>query len=78
MLDTRGLMKKDNLSFAARLLWLLVRHRLSPTTTDNILTLDRAVFVAILVAGLEIDVEKLLISFIHERAFKIFTTYPFQ
>lgn len=30
-----------------------------------------------LVVGLEIDFAKVLITVIHERAFKNFTTYPF-
>ena len=73
MLDPRGLIKKVNLTFAAKFFWLLVHHRLSPTAADNILTLDRAV----LVAGLEIVFVRLLISVIHERDFKASTTYPF-
>ena len=44
---------------------------------DNILTWDREVLVAALVAELEIDIVKLLISSIHERDFKSSTTYPF-
>lgn len=34
--------------------------------------------VAAIVAGLEIDYTWVLISVIHERAFKISTTYPFD
>ena len=45
--------------------------------SNNILTLDRVFLVAALVAELEIDIVKLLISMIHERAFKSSTTYPF-
>lgn len=33
---------------------MLVRHRVSPTKVYNVLTWDRAVMVAMLVAGLEI------------------------
>ena len=78
MLDPRGLIKKANLTFAAKFFLLLVRHRLSPTTANYILTWDRVVFVAALVAGLEIDVAELLISIIHERDFKSYTTYLFS
>ena len=35
--------KKSNLTFIAKFLWLLVRHCLSPTAADNIVTWDRAV-----------------------------------
>ena len=64
MLDSRGLIKNANLTF-------------SSMASNNILTWDRAVLVAALVAELEIYIVKLLISIIHERAFKSSTTYPF-
>lgn len=70
MLDPRGLINKVNLTFAAKFFWLLVRHLLSPTTAVNILTWYITVLVVGLVAGLEINFAKLLISVIHERAFK--------
>uniref|UniRef100_M1E0I1 Putative plant transposon protein domain-containing protein n=1 Tax=Solanum tuberosum TaxID=4113 RepID=M1E0I1_SOLTU len=50
----------------------------SPTKVDNQLTWDRAVMVAALLAGLEIDFAGILLAEIHERAFKTSTTYPFQ
>ena len=49
VLDTKGLIKNTNLTFAAMFFWLLVHHRLSPTAADNILTWDRTVLVAALV-----------------------------
>ena len=57
--------------------WMLLRHRLSHTAADNILTLDKAALVAILVAGLDIDFTRLLISVKNKRDFKTSTTYPF-
>lgn len=57
--------------------WLVFSHRLSPMDTDNILTWDGAILVAALVAKFEIDFARVLISLIHERAFKAYTTYPF-
>ena len=77
VLDPRGLIKKTNLTFASKFFWLLVHHRLSSIAADNMLTWDRAVFLATLVVGLEIDVAKSLISVIHKRDFKFSTTYPF-
>ena len=77
MLDPRDLIKKTNLTFAAKFLWLLFLQRLSLMAADNILTWDRAVMVASLVAMLEIDLSRLLIFVIHERAFKTSTIYPF-
>ena len=74
----RGLIPKANFTFAAMFFWLIDLHRLSPMATDNILTWDRAVLVVALVARLEIDVAKLLISVIHERDLMFSTTFPFQ
>lgn len=76
VLDLIGCIRKANLTFTTKFFWLLVYHRLSPTIAYNILTWDRTVSVATLVAGLEIFA-KLLISVIHEMDFKTFTTYPF-
>uniref|UniRef100_M1DTW5 Integrase core domain containing protein n=1 Tax=Solanum tuberosum TaxID=4113 RepID=M1DTW5_SOLTU len=58
----------------AVILWLA---RVSPTKTDNQVTWDRAVMVAALVAGAEIDFALMLLAEIHERAFRTSTTYPF-
>ena len=52
-----------------------MREQTGCWTADNILTWDRAVMVASLVAMLEIDLSRLLIFVIHERAFKTSTTY---
>lgn len=76
MLDHIGI-KKANLTFKAKFFRLLVRYHLFLTAVDNILTWDRALLVASLVAGLEVKFTKLLISVIDERAFKTSTTYPF-
>ena len=76
MLDPRGLIKKANLTFTSKFFWLLFRHRLYPAGENNIITWDRAVLVAALVAG-GIDFARLLISVIHERDFKTSTTYLF-
>uniref|UniRef100_M1DLY7 Integrase core domain containing protein n=1 Tax=Solanum tuberosum TaxID=4113 RepID=M1DLY7_SOLTU len=69
--------RKATLNFVAKFFWLLVRNRVSPTKADNQLTWDRAVMVAALVVGLEIDFARMLLTEIHERAFKTSTTYPF-
>ncbi|KAG5604757.1 hypothetical protein H5410_026249, partial [Solanum commersonii] len=53
--------QKATLNFVTKFFWLL----------------DRAVMVAELVAGVEIDFARMLLAAIHERAFKISTTYPF-
>ena len=58
--DPKGAIKKANLTFTAKFLWLLVRHCLSPTTADNIVTLDGAVLIAAMIAGFEVDFAWLL------------------
>ena len=69
--------KKANLTFVTKFLWLLVHHYLSPTAVDNIVTLDRAVLMAAMIAGFEVDFAWLVQAVMHERAFKVTTTYPF-
>uniref|UniRef100_M1DI55 Integrase core domain containing protein n=1 Tax=Solanum tuberosum TaxID=4113 RepID=M1DI55_SOLTU len=68
---------KATLNFVAKFFWLLVRNRVSPTKADNQVTWDRAVMVAAMVAEVEIDFARMLLTEIHERAFKTSTTYPF-
>uniref|UniRef100_M1DCU9 Integrase core domain containing protein n=1 Tax=Solanum tuberosum TaxID=4113 RepID=M1DCU9_SOLTU len=69
--------RKATLNFVAKFFLLLVRNRVSPTKSDNQLTWDIAIMVAALVAGVEIDLARMLLAEIHERAFKTSTTYPF-
>ena len=76
VLETKGAIKKANLTFTTMFLWLIVRHCLSPTTADNIVTWDRAVLMAAMIAGFEVDFAWLLQEVMHERAFKVTTTYP--
>ena len=42
-------------TITAKFLWLLVYHCLSPTAADNIVTWDRTVLMAAMIAGLEVD-----------------------
>ncbi|KAG5580634.1 hypothetical protein H5410_051261 [Solanum commersonii] len=69
--------RKATLTFVAKFFWLLVCNRVSLTKADNQVTWDRAVIVAALVAGVEIDFARMLLAEIHERAFRTSTTYPF-
>ncbi|KAG5610014.1 hypothetical protein H5410_021295 [Solanum commersonii] len=55
----------------------LTSTMVSPTKADNQLTCDKAVIVAALVAGVDIDFARMLLAEIHERPFKTSTTYPF-
>ena len=41
--ELKRAIKKANLTFTVKFLWLIVRHCLSPTAADNIITWDRAV-----------------------------------
>ena len=38
--DPKGAIKKANLTFTAKFLWLIVRYCLPPTAADNIVTWD--------------------------------------
>ena len=58
--DPKGSIKKSNLTLTAMFLWLIVRHCLSPTAADNIVTLDGAVLIAAMIAGFEVDFAWLL------------------
>ena len=73
--ELKGSIKKANLTFTAKFLWLIVRHCLSPTAADNIVTWDRAVLMASMIAGFEVDFSCLLQAVMHERDFKVTTTY---
>ena len=75
--EPKWAIKKANLTFTAKFLWLLVRHYLSPTAADNIVTWDRAVLMAVMIAGFEVDFAWLLQAVMHEREFKVTTTYSF-
>ena len=66
------------MTFTAKFLRLIVCHCLSPTAADNIVTWDRAVLMAAMIAGFEVDFAWLLQAVMHERAFKVTTTYPFS
>ncbi|KAG5600569.1 hypothetical protein H5410_031939 [Solanum commersonii] len=68
--------RKAILNFVAKFFWLFVRNSVSSTKANNQLTWDRAVMVATLVAGVEIDFARMLLAVIHERAFKTSTTCP--
>uniref|UniRef100_M1DZJ6 Integrase core domain containing protein n=1 Tax=Solanum tuberosum TaxID=4113 RepID=M1DZJ6_SOLTU len=68
---------KASLIFAAKFFWLVVRTRLSRTQADNVVTWDRAVMIATLMEGLEINFSRILIIEINERSFKTTTTLPF-
>ena len=77
MTEPKGAIKKANMTFTSKILWLIVRHFLSPTTADNIVIGDRAVLMAAMIGGFEVDYAWLLQAVMHERDFKVTTTYPF-
>ncbi|KAG5572012.1 hypothetical protein H5410_061778 [Solanum commersonii] len=69
--------RKATLTFVAKFFWLLVRNRVYAGQSDNQVRVGRAVMVAALVAGVEIDFARMLLAEIHERAVRTSTTYPF-
>ena len=52
--EQKGAIKKANLNFTTKFLWLIVCHFLSPTATDNIVTWERAVLMAAMIDGFEV------------------------
>ena len=77
MLDPTGVIKKANLKFSTKFVWILVRHLLSPKAAESILIWDRAFLVVALVEGFEVGFSRLLLAVIHGKSFKDSTTYPF-
>ena len=61
----KGGIKKANLMFVTKFVWLLVRHCLSPTAADNIMTWDRAVLMVAMIAGFKVDFAWLLQAVMH-------------
>ena len=58
--EPKWAIKKANLTLTAKFLLLIVRHCLSPTAADNIITWDRAVLMVAMIAGFEVDFAWLL------------------
>lgn len=54
VLEPRGIIRNDNITFKTKFIGLFVRHCLLLKNVDNILTWDGAMLVAALVRGLEI------------------------
>ena len=69
--EPKGAIKKSNLTFTAKFLWLIARHFLYPNAADNIVTRDRAVLMAAMIVGFEVDFAWLLQAVMHEKAFKV-------
>ena len=76
--EPKGAIKKANLTLTTKFLWLIVRHCLSPTTADNIVIWDSVVLMVAMIARFEEDFTWLLQAVMHERTFKVTTTYPFS
>ena len=55
VLEPEGCIKKVNLTFTDKFLWLLVHHCISPAAADNIVTWDRVVLINAMVVGFEVD-----------------------
>ena len=53
--EPKGAIKKANLTFTTKFFWFIVRHFLSPTAADNIVTWDHAILIAVMIVGFEVD-----------------------
>ena len=74
--EPKGAIKKVNQTFTVMFLWLIVCHCLSTTGAYNIVSWNQAILMEI-IAGFEVDFAWLLEVVMHERAFKVTTTYLF-
>ena len=63
--EPKGAIKKANLTITVKFLWLIVCHCLSPTAADNIVIWDRAILMATMIAGFEVDFAWLLQAVMH-------------
>ena len=77
VIELKGAIKKANLNFMGKFLCMIYCHCLSPTAVDTIVTWDRSLLMAAMKAGFEVDFAWLLHAVMHERDFKVTTTYPF-
>ena len=75
--EPKGAIKKANLTFTMKFLWLIVCQCLSPTATDNIVTWDRVVLMVVMIDGFELDLTWLRNAVMNEITFKVTTSYPF-
>lgn len=62
------------LTLVVNFFWLLVGNEMSPTKDKNLVTWDREIMVVVLVTENEIDFARMILTKIHERAFKTSTT----
>jgi hypothetical protein len=69
--------KKAHLSFRAKFWWLIIRSWIRPTRADNVITLERAVLLASVLAGYDIDWAQVIADHLHEAAFHFSTSLPF-
>ena len=60
VMEPKGVIKKDNFTFTAKCLWMILCHCLSPSDADNIVTWGRAVMMAAMTVRFEVDFSWLL------------------
>lgn len=77
VLSPRVGIQKATLKLVAKFFWILVPNRMSLIKTDNIITWDRQVMVVVMVTWIAFDFPGLLLVEIHEKVFKLTTTYTF-
>lgn len=77
LIEGNGEIKKVSLHFAVKFWWTMERYKLSSTSSDNILTWDRATLVGKLLSGYDVDFAAPIWLEIHVRAFDATTTLFF-
>lgn len=71
------MIKKALLTFASKFWLLLIRYRLCPTASDNLLTWEGPTFTASMMVGYDINLAAIFQSEIYERAFREVATFYF-
>ena len=66
-MELKEAIKKANLTFKDKFLWLIVRHCFSPMASDNKVIWDRTVLMVAMIVMFEVDIAWLLQAFMHER-----------
>ena len=78
VMESKGAIRKDNLTFTSKFLWLISLKFLYPIAADKIVTWERTVMILAMIAGFEVNFAWLLQAVMHKRAFKVTSTYLFQ
>lgn len=72
-----NLIMKSNISFAAKIWWSIIRSRISATFTNKVITREKDVLLASILAGYDIVWAHIMAEQIHESTIWTYTLLPF-